>query len=380
MRILLIGVYPLDQQKSMLRYTELLRRGLESRGHRVKEMHPVPRFGRLWKHGALGKWLGYIDKYLLFPVELSLLGKVVQHAHICDHSSAMYAPRFRAANVSVTCHDLLAIGAAAGDYPVSEVGRRVSWTGKLQQLWIRHNLVRVQKVACVSEATRQALLRAGATGILKTIHNPLPVPFSPADAFRTAEILGKLSVPGDARYFLHVGGNQWYKNRVGVMRIFSKLKKTPTFANSHLVLAGKEWTEEMKSVCAGEGLREWIHPVIDASDNEIEALYSGAEALIFPSLREGFGWPIIEAQSCAALVITSNREPMVEVAGGGAILIDPVDSSKAAATIVDAWPQREAIRRRGMENVRRFSERQFLDAFEMLLFEDEVAPASASVV
>jgi glycosyltransferase involved in cell wall biosynthesis len=368
MQLLLIGVYPLDRQASMPRYVDLLRRGLESRGHTITVMQPTPRFGRLFEDGVLGKWLGYIDKYAVFPLELLFLSARWDCIHICDNSSAIYLRWLPNAAASITCHDVMAIQAAEGKYSLGEVGKKVSWTGRLLQAWIKRNLIRAPKVVCDSAATRQALLSLGATGRIETIHIPLYRKFSRADSSRVREFRMRSTLPVDTPYFLHVGGNQWYKNRVGVIRIFAELKKMPTFRSYHLVLAGKEWTDRVRSACIEENVGDCIHEVVDATDNDIETLYSGADALIFPSLHEGFGWPIIEAQSCATLVITANREPMMEVAGEGAIFIDPLDPRKAASAIADAWPRRENICLCGVRNVEAFDQEHFFDLFESFLF------------
>ena len=66
-------------------------------------------------------------------------------------------------------------------------------------------------------------------------------------------------------------------------------------------------------------------------------------AFIFPSLCEGFGWPIIEAQACNALVFTSNREPMTEVGGDAAIYIDPEAPDQAASIITATLDNNDLI-------------------------------------
>ena len=105
--------------------------------------------------------------------------------------------------------------------------------------------------------------------------------------------------------------------------------------------------------------------VKDPDDGTVRALYTGAAMLLFPSLYEGFGWPIVEAQSCGCLVVTSNREPMREVAGGAAILVDPEQAEEAAAEIAAKWPRREALRAAGLVNVRRFGRQEIMGAYEM---------------
>jgi len=87
--------------------------------------------------------------------------------------------------------------------------------------------------------------------------------------------------------------------------------------------------------------------------------------LLFPSLYEGFGWPIVEAQSCGCMVVTSNREPMQEVAGGAAILVDPEQPEEAAAGIAAGWPRRDALRAAGLLNVQRFGRQEIMGGYEM---------------
>ena len=92
MRILLVGNYPLDDQPSMSRYAEMLRREMMHRGHAAELVLPGAFFGLLHREGPMGKWLGYIDKYLLFPWVLRRLAKGFDLVHICDHSNSMYLP------------------------------------------------------------------------------------------------------------------------------------------------------------------------------------------------------------------------------------------------------------------------------------------------
>jgi glycosyltransferase involved in cell wall biosynthesis len=87
-------------------------------------------------------------------------------------------------------------------------------------------------------------------------------------------------------------------------------------------------------------------------------LLSGATALVFPSLYEGFGFPVLEAQACGTAVICANTSSLPEIAGEGALLVDPLDQdaiSGALQQVADDKALRERLVVSGYENVRRFS-------------------------
>ena len=98
-------------------------------------------------------------------------------------------------------------------------------------------------------------------------------------------------------------------------------------------MAGAPWSEKMRNFVTANNLGGGVIEIVDPSNEDLRSLYSGAAALLFPSLYEGFGWPLIEAQSCGCPVITSNRPPMTEVAADAALYIDPANESEAAAFI-----------------------------------------------
>ena len=96
----------------------------------------------------------------------------------------------------------------------------------------------------------------------------------------------------------------------------------------------------------------------DLSDAELEAEYTRSDALIFVSLSEGFGLPIIEAQAIGRPVITSARSPMDHVSGEAALLVDPENESDIRAAILQLKEDSGQVSRlvtRGLENARRYS-------------------------
>ena len=106
---------------------------------------------------------------------------------------------------------------------------------------------------------------------------------------------------------------------------------------------------------------------------EMRDLYKTVDILVFPSFIEGFGMPIIEAQAMGTLVVTSNISSMPDVAGGGAVLVDPfnVDEIRAAVQrlMTDA-PLREKLLKTGFENIKRFDSaaisRQYLELYKKI--------------
>jgi glycosyltransferase involved in cell wall biosynthesis len=361
MRILLVGNYPLDGQFSMLRYAELLRREMTSRGHEVTLVQPEPWVGRL-ATGGLRKWLGYIDKFLVFPWRLRRLGRGMDLVHVCDHSNSMYLAQAGGAPVSITCHDLLAVFSADGRYPLN----RLSVTGKMLQGWIRRGLTAAANVVCVSESTAAEFrsLGGGPEQRVTVIHNPPNYDFRPSEPEAVRAIRERLRLAPDETYLLHVGGNQWYKNRPGVVRIYhGLLRLLGDGKRPRLVLAGKPWPRALREYVAANGLGGKVLELVGPSNEELRALYTGALALVFPSLHEGFGWPIIEAQSCGCPVVTSNRSTLAEV-GGGALLIDPEDEAGAAAILADNLGRLSEFVGPGFENVKRFDKAAIMQRYE----------------
>jgi len=96
----------------------------------------------------------------------------------------------------------------------------------------------------------------------------------------------------------------------------------------------------------------WVGEV---ADEELAALYRGARAFVFPSLYEGFGIPVLEAMACGAPVVTSRGGATEEIAGGAAVLVDPLDIEAIAAGIEEAAARRDELRTLGLQRARAYS-------------------------
>jgi glycosyltransferase involved in cell wall biosynthesis len=377
MRIVVVGNFAADRQESMQRFADLLTAGLRDRGHEVRRLRPESRVARLagtYRYGGLPKYLGYVDKFLLFPRRLrrSLAGSPADVVHVVDHANAAYASACPGVPVLTTCHDLLQIRAARGELPAQHVGR----LGRHYQGWILRAIGRLDHAVCVSARTRDDVLRLSGLPAerVSLIHNALNHPYTRLPA---AEAQGRLAprltsgktgaparpLPGN--YLLNVGGGQWYKNRPGLLRIYARLRATLPGVPP-LVLVGKELSAADDALLRALGLQDHVVMIGSVTNAELEALYSLAEGLLFPSLEEGFGWPIAEAQACGCPVFTANREPMREVGGRSAITFDPTDAEGAAAAITAAWPSRHERARLGMPEAGRWSPNLMLAAYEQV--------------
>src|SRR5713226_9531201 len=96
MKILLIGNYIYSYQESMQRFASILLQGLIGAGHEVRMVQPRPYLGRLRPSSTgIGKWLGYVDRFIAFPPELKRALEWSDIVHICDHANAVYVQYLR---------------------------------------------------------------------------------------------------------------------------------------------------------------------------------------------------------------------------------------------------------------------------------------------
>jgi glycosyltransferase involved in cell wall biosynthesis len=171
-------------------------------------------------------------------------------------------------------------------------------------------------------------------------------------------------------YLIHVGTLQPRKNLIRLLRAFASLLADielppPFLGGLQLVITGKKgWlyndllAEIQKLDLAAEGRVVLTGYVPDA---DLPALLSGALAFVFPSLYEGFGFPVIEAMSCGTPVVCSNASSLPEVAGDAALLVDPLDVTALAAALARVAADeglRRALSERGFRQASRFSWRQ----------------------
>ena len=255
MRILLVAAYLNDERESMQRFAAILSQGLSERGLSVRTIRPPAVVGRLKSSPTgFGKWLGYVNKFLIFPWLLKAAGRQADVVHFCDHSHLFYWRYTGGIPHVVTCHDVTAIRNALGELHENQV----PWTGRIYQRMLLNGLKRAQHVACVSTHTQDELFRltGRAPGTTRRIYNGLNYPYRRVRGHEATERLRCLGV--DGRFLIHVGGNQWYKNRLGVLKIFTDLIQHPGVPELKLVMVGKRWTRAMYDWVQCHGLSDRV--------------------------------------------------------------------------------------------------------------------------
>lgn len=236
-----------------------------------------------------------------------------------------------------------------------------------QQLYlkniIRYQFISATKLIAVSKATRDDLVKK--IGI-----NPgkISVIYEGYDKDHFREMKPDILVnslrqykltPGS--YFLFVGTVQPRKNLARLIKAFVKWSYREADVNSgpypKLVIAGsKGWlSDKIYRLPKELGIEKMVKFLEYVPDKDMPALYCGAKALTFPSLFEGFGLPILEAQACGCPVLTSSVSSMPEVAGEGAILANPYSVDDIVKGFKDVVGTRDKLIKAGFENIQKFS-------------------------
>lgn len=366
--------------QSMPRFARMLSDGMARRGHDTQIWSPEAVFSKMDTGPFLKKWFGYIDQYILFPRKVRRKIKQLPKDTLyvfTDQALGPWIPPFAKLPHAIHCHDFMALQSALGQFPENQVG----WTGKLYQKLIRRGFSKGQHFISVSDKTKNDLQQflQYKPKSSDVVYNGFHQPFEPNDEQNSRSILSeRTGITLNSGYILHVGGNLWYKNRSGVIDIYNAWRGI-TNNNVPLLLIGEPPSAELVQKQMSSPYATDIHWLINIEDKFIRYAYSGATVFLFPSLGEGFGWPIAEAMASGSPVITTDEAPMSEVAGGAAFLISrkPADDRKASAWASNAAicldkvmtlspDKRYEIRRKGIENAKRFDTQKALDKIESI--------------
>jgi glycosyltransferase involved in cell wall biosynthesis len=316
MNIVLFSHPAFMASQSMPRFTRMLRDAYLARGHQVQVWSPQALCHRWVPAGRWSKWAGYVDQYLVFPHSVRKRLRACAEDTLfvfCDQALGPWVPLVASRPHVVHVHDLLALRSALGDVPENPT----SWTGRIYQRYIRQGFRRARHFISISAKTRQDLHQFGRVAPVtsEVVYNGLNHPFAPLPAHEAAIALHRagLQVPA-AGMLVHVSSNDWYKNVPGVVRIYAHYARS-TASPMPLWLVGNIEPLSLRAVLDEVPAQGEVRFVRGLDNLALQATYSIARALLFPSLAEGFGWPIIEAQACGCPVLTTDAAPMNEVGG-----------------------------------------------------------------
>lgn len=327
--------------QSMPRYAAWLAKGMEDRGHNVRVWTPKARFFNFTSIKALKKWQGYIDQYLIFPnwVKKQLKTSDTDTLYVfSDHALGPWVPLVKNRKHIVHCHDFLAQRSALGEISQNKTGK----TGKIYQSFIRQGYSQSKNFISISNKTAQDLHRflGYVPQVSEVVYNGLVQKFDYAGkvTLMRNDLEAETGLMLSDGYILHVGGNQWYKNRVGVIKIYDAWRKKSAF-KLPLLLIGAPPSAALKKAYDECDYSNDIHFLTGQNDSFVHKAYAGASVFLFPSLAEGFGWPIAEAMALGAPVITTGEAPMTEVGGPVA---DYIKLMPEQSTEVSKWAYESA--------------------------------------
>ena len=215
------------------------------------------------------------------------------------------------------------------------------------------------KILAVSEYTRQDIIRQyqADPDKIAVVYNAAGPAFTPT-SFEQQVAIRQKHVAGEA-YFVFVGALQPRKNLANLFRAFDLFKAQTGSEVMLLVVGRKAWRSSgWRKAYQQMAYRGDVVFSGRVPEPELVQLYGAAVATVYVPTFEGFGLPLVEAQACHCPVITSRSSALPEVAGDGALLVDPFDPADISAAMIRVYLDlelRQQLRQQGLANIRRFS-------------------------
>ncbi|MDV2502428.1 MAG: glycosyltransferase family 1 protein [bacterium] len=241
------------------------------------------------------------------------------------HGPYFSIPLRAAGPMVVTVYDL-----ACCYYPESFTWRfKIHW-----RLLLPAVLRRATRIIALSENTKADLVN-----LMEVAPERIRVVYAGVDAFfhealSPQEMQARLEALGVRRpYLLHVSGYARRKNVPVVLRALRILKERGRLEHELVLAGGGGWPERVGAEVSALGLEGVVRYVGHVSREDLRALYASADAMVYPSLYEGFGLPPLEAMACGTPVVAASTSSLPEVLGSAGILVDPQDTEAWAEAI-----------------------------------------------
>ncbi|MFC1721824.1 glycosyltransferase family 4 protein [Patescibacteria group bacterium] len=224
----------------------------------------------------------------------------------------------------------------------------------IESFTLRPTLKKALSIIAISANTKQDIVQEfpftkGKVSVIPLAGGDVYRPVK--DRQRLQTVIRQFNLP--EKYILFVGTLEPRKN---ISRIIAALTRTVDQELKLVVVGKKGWQwEEIFDRVDTLGLKDRVQFLDYVDTGDLVAMYSLAQAFVFPSLYEGFGLPVLEAMQCGCPVVTSKVSSLPEVAGEAAILVNPRKVKSIAVGIDRAIEYQDDLRLAGLAQARRFS-------------------------
>lgn len=216
--------------------------------------------------------------------------------------------------------------------------------------WLRRGVLAADAVITISHATAADVRR---------LFPDLPTPVYPVHLGSFLEGIPAPVRPDQPPYLLAVGTLEPRKNLARALEAYAMLVHRRPGVPRLVVVGGQGWGGvDLEAIIGQYGIAGNVERAGYVSDAALHALYAGAGLLVYPSLYEGFGFPVLEAMSAGCPVVTSNISSLPEIAGAAALTVDPNDPAQIAAAmeqVLSSPDLAQRLRREGRRRARAFS-------------------------
>jgi glycosyltransferase involved in cell wall biosynthesis len=275
-----------------------------------------------------------------FWEQVALPKAAAKHGCQVLHCTSNTAPLFCKIPLVITLHDIIYMESSAMDI-IRSSGSNYQKFGNIYRRLIVPRLVRKsKKIITVSNFEKDCIGKFfGMQNDIRltTVYNGVSEYFQPVtDASTLKTVKEKYKLPDNYVFFL--GNTHPKKNTKGALAAFSQFLKQ-TGSDMKLVMIDYHKTE-LEKLLQEIGDAELISKIVLTGyivNQDLPAIYAQSQLFLYPSLRESFGIPLIEAMACAVPVITSNTSSMPEIAGDAAILIDPYKPEEITAAMIKVF-------------------------------------------
>ncbi len=277
------------------------------------------------------------------------------------HCTSNTAPVFTSIPLVVTLHDIIYMESSLLKILKGSGTNYQKFGNAYRRLVVPWIIKKSRKIITVSHFEKNRIGQFfGINGDqrLKAVYNGVSEHFKPVtDPFELQRVKTKYNLPN--RFFFFLGNTDPKKNTKGTLKAFSDYLKQ-TGSDMQLVMLDYDHYE-LEQLLEEIGDTELIHRIILTGyvvNSDLPSIYCQSEVFLYPSLRESFGIPMLEAMACGVPVITSNTSSMPEVAGDAALLINPFKTGEITAAMIQATTDanlRAALIEKGFAQAAKFS-------------------------